>query len=61
MKLKFTDQPYQTDAVNSICDIFEGSEIKDSFFTIEVSKKYNAIELEGEGISYFVGHFITVD
>ena len=56
MKLKFTDQPYQTDAVNSICDIFEGSEIKDSLFTIEVSKKYNAMELEGEGISYFVGH-----
>lgn len=31
MKLKFIDQPYQTDAVNAICDIFEGCEIKDSF------------------------------
>ena len=27
MKLKFIDQPYQTDAVNAICDIFEGCEI----------------------------------
>ena len=33
MKLKFIDQPYQTDAVNAICDIFEGCEIKDSLFT----------------------------
>lgn len=38
MKLKFTDQPYQTDAVNSICDIFEGSEIKDSFLQSKLVK-----------------------
>lgn len=38
MKLKFIDQPYQTDAVNAICDIFEGCEIKDSLFTIEVNQ-----------------------
>ena len=36
MKLKFVDQPYQTDAVNAICDIFDGCEVKDSLFTIEV-------------------------
>lgn len=28
MKLKFVDQQYQTDAVNAICNIFQGSEIK---------------------------------
>lgn len=55
MKLKFIDQPYQTDAVNAICDIFEGCEIKDSLFTIEVNQK-NELDLDGEGVSYFVGH-----
>lgn len=55
MKLKFVDQPYQTDAVNAICDIFEGCEIKDSLFTIEVNQK-NELDLDGEGVSYFVGH-----
>lgn len=38
MKLKFTDQPYQTDAVNSISDIFEVSEIKDSFLQSKLVK-----------------------
>ena len=37
MKLKFVDQPYQTDAVNAICDIFDGCEVKDSLFTVEVT------------------------
>lgn len=31
MKLKYIDQPYQTEAVNAICDIFKGCEVKDSF------------------------------
>lgn len=62
MKLKFIDQPYQTDAVNAICDIFEGCEIKDSLFTIEVNQK-NELDLDGEGVSYFVGHSnkLTID
>lgn len=59
MKLKFIEQQYQTDAVNSICDIFEGSEIKDSIFTIDLS---NTRELESirdqeiEDITYSIGH-----
>ena len=40
MKLKYVDQAYQTDAVNAICDIFEGCEVKDSLFTIDHSSKY---------------------
>lgn len=69
MKLKFVDQPYQTDAVNAICDIFEGCEVKDSLFTIDVSRaeqqlsfketeKYGEqqLSLDGEGMSYFLGH-----
>ena len=55
MKLKFVDQPYQTDAVNSICDIFDGCEVKDSLFTIDVSSS-NTGFLTGEGYDYFIGH-----
>lgn len=54
MKLKFIEQQYQTDAVNAICDLFDGCEIKDSLFTIDVSM--NSGFLEGEGYSYYVGH-----
>lgn len=59
MKLKFVDQQYQTDAVNSIVNIFEGSEIKNSLFTIDVSndKDFNTDSgYTGEGVSYFTGH-----
>ncbi len=59
MKLKFVDQQYQTDAVNSIVDIFEGCEVKKSLFTIDYSdsKDYNRDSgLAGEGVSYFTGH-----
>ena len=69
MKLKFVDQPYQTDAVNAICDIFEGCEVKDSIFTIDVSRSeqqlsFKEAEEYGEqqlsigddGMSYFLGH-----
>ena len=57
MKLKFVDQQYQTDAVNAICNIFQGSEIKNSLFTIDVSndKNFNYM-IEGEGVSYFTGY-----
>ena len=70
MKLKFVDQPYQTDAVNAICDIFEGSEVKDSLFTIENDQnrgfdsfEQQAIGLSGEQYSYFTGHSnkLTID
>ena len=54
MKLKFVDQQYQTDAVNAICNIFDGCEIKDSLFTIDTSSSSGF--LEGEGYSYFLGH-----
>lgn len=59
MKLKFIEQQYQTDAVNSICDIFEGCQIKDSIFTIDLT---NTKELESikdqeiEDITYSIGH-----
>lgn len=59
MKLKFIEQDYQTNAVNAICDIFEGSEVKDSLFTIDMTndRNYNIdANLEGEGVSYFLGH-----
>ena len=57
MKLKFVDQQYQTDAVNSIVNIFEGCEIKNSLFTIDVTNDKNYTpSLEGEGVSYFTGH-----
>ena len=55
MKLKFVDQPYQTNAVNAICDIFDGCEVKDSLFTIEVDQR-NQLDFDTEGISYFIGH-----
>ena len=55
MKLKFVDQPYQTDAVNAICDIFDGCEVKDSLFTIEVDQR-NQLDFDAEGVSYFIGH-----
>lgn len=62
MKLKFIDQPYQTEAVNAIANIFEGSEIKNSLFSIDVSNGVSDY-LEGEGVSYFTGHAnkITID
>ena len=55
MKLKFVDQPYQTDAVNAICDIFDGCEVKDSLFTIEVDN-HNKLNFDTEGVDYFIGH-----
>lgn len=58
MKLKFIEQQYQTDAVNAIVDIFEGSEVKDSLFTIDTSRDLpnKDLGLEGEGITYVLGH-----
>lgn len=56
MKLKFVDQSYQTDAVNAICDIFEGCEVKDSIFTIDANQDTAQLSFEGEGVSYFLGH-----
>lgn len=55
MKLKFVDQQYQTDAVNAICDIFEGCKVKDSLFTIEGDNR-NKLNFDTEGIDYFIGH-----
>ena len=55
VKLKFVDQPYQTDAVNAICDIFDGCEVKDSLFTIEVDN-HNKLNFDTEGVDYFIGH-----
>lgn len=58
MKLKFVDQDYQTDAVNSIVDIFEGAENKDSVFTIDISKSLTKeqLDLSGKGITYELGY-----
>ena len=35
MKLKFVEQAYQTDTVNSVVDVFDGCEVKESLFTIK--------------------------
>ena len=56
MKLKFVDQSYQTDAVNAICDIFEGCEIKDSLFTIKLNRDINQLGFNTQGTGYFIGH-----
>ena len=58
MKLQFVDQQYQTDAVNSICDIFEGCEVKDSIFTIDNSQGLPAYWMENDQaeVFYALGH-----
>lgn len=55
MKLKFIEQQYQTDAVNSIVDIFDGCQVKESLFTIDISKKLYK-DLKGKGVSYELGY-----
>lgn len=58
MELKFSIQPYQTDAVNSIVRLFEGMEIKQSQFTIDISQglgNSDGFALEGQSISYLTG------
>ena len=55
MKLKFIDQKYQTDAVNAICDIFEGCEVKDSLFTIE-DIQTTWLEVANIEDDYYIGH-----
>ena len=65
MKLKFIDQEFQTEAVNSIIDIFEGSEYKESVFTIDKSQdsKNDGLKIQGEGLSYDLGYSnkLTID
>lgn len=58
MKLKFIDQEFQTDAVNAIADIFDGSEFKESVFTIDKSKEVQrqGLDIEGKGLSYELGY-----
>ena len=58
MKLKFIDQPYQNDAVNAICDIFDGQEIQDSIFTIDKSVDVKTQKIIGGALfeSYELGH-----
>ena len=41
MKLKFDIQDYQTDAVNSIVDIFNGQKINKSNFTISLGSLFS--------------------
>ena len=59
MKLKFIDQQYQTDAVESIVNIFEGSKVKDSLFTIDISQGLTELtesRVEGAGVTYELGY-----
>jgi len=56
MKLKFVEQQYQTDAVNAICDIFDGCEVKDSLFTIDTSQDTGIFGADAENVGYFIGH-----
>ena len=58
MELKFSIQPYQTDAVNSIIRIFDGMKIKQSQFTIDISQglgNSDGFALEGQSVSYLTG------
>ena len=55
MKLKFIDQQYQIEAVNSICDIFDGCEVKDSLFTIE-NNQTTWLEVANLEDDYYIGH-----
>lgn len=56
MKLKFIEQQYQTDAVNSIVDIFDGCQEKESLFTIDISKGINKENVQGRGATYELGY-----
>jgi type III restriction enzyme len=60
MKIKFVDQPFQADAVNSIVDIFAGSKLKESLFTIDISTSKDdvqpTLDLSGQGTSYELGY-----
>lgn len=59
MKLKFINQQYQKDAVDSICDIFDGCQNNNSLFTIDLrnDRNYNADSgLEGRGVTYTLGY-----
>lgn len=42
MKLKFVEQSYQTDAVKSVVDVFDGCEVKESMFTIRSAGSYSS-------------------
>ena len=55
MKLKFIQQQYQTDAVNSIVDIFDGCQKKESLFTVDLANN-RELFLEGKGVSYDIGY-----
>lgn len=66
MKLKFIKQQYQSDAVDAICNIFEGCQSKESLFTIDLRAdlSYNIHSgLKGKGITYDLGYSnkITID
>lgn len=56
MKLKFVEQQYQDDAVNSIVDIFEGCKQSESLFTVDISSKSGQQSAQGEGFSYNIGY-----
>jgi len=59
MDFKYEIQQYQTDAVNSIVRIFDGSVKKSSLFTIDITKdndKEERLDLRGEDISYLKGY-----
>ena len=58
MKLKFIEQQYQTDAVNSIVNIFDGCQVKESLFTIDISKnkKFDKDVLRQLNIDYELGY-----
>lgn len=60
MKLNFEDLQYQQDAVDAVVQIFDGAEEKESLFTIgknrPIENHQKSLDLEGEGISYDLGH-----
>jgi type III restriction enzyme len=62
MKIKFVDQQFQTDAVNAIVNIFEGTSIKESLFTIDVASAVQPqLDLKGQGSTYELGYSNRLD
>ena len=56
MKLKFKNQPFQTDAVNAVVDLFKGQENSRATFSIEKYSKQLALESE-----FGIGNAIRID
>lgn len=58
MKLQFNIQQFQSDAVKSITDIFDGASIKNSEFTIDISQdkgENDQLDIGNQEVNYAIG------